>query len=312
MEFQDYYAELGIDKDATQDEIKKAYRKLARKFHPDINKAESAEEKFKKISEAHEVLGDPEKRAAYDQLGSGYRPGENFQPPPDWNDGFEFSGGFAGDGMGARATTDFFEHLFGEAYRSQRSQAQAKDRDRHATVLIDLEDAFKETTRTIQFKVPKVTADGHVKVDQRALNVTIPKGVHQGQHIRLKGQGDPGSHKGDAGDLYLEIELAPHPMYRVEGRDIYLNLPLAPWELALGGKVNVPTPAGAIDVTIPANSNQGTKLRLKGRGIPGKTPGDLYTVLQIVLPPADNEKSKKFYQKMAEEFSFNPRAKLNA
>ncbi len=317
MEYKDYYSVLGVDKDATQDEIKKVYRKLARKFHPDLNKEEGSEEKFKAIGEANAVLSDPEKRAAYDQLGSGYQSGQDFQPPPDWDAGFEFSGGFSGPGTGGAgdgaAYSQFFEDLFGRqarAERAQQAQFHAKGQDHHARILVDLEDAFTGAKRAIQLKVPKVSADGHVITEQRTLNVTIPKGVRAGQHIRLKGQGTPGFGKGEAGDLYLEIEFKPHAFYRAEGRDLYVDLPVTPWEAALGGKVKAPTPKGAVDVTIPANSAQGRKMRLKGRGIPGKVPGDLYIVLQIALPPASDDKAKKLYQKMAEELAFNPRTSL--
>jgi curved DNA-binding protein len=308
MEYKDYYAALGITKDATQDDVKRAYRKLARQFHPDLNKDAGAEGRFKEIGEANDVLSDPEKRAAYDQLGAGYQAGQDFRPPPDWDQGFEYSG----DGQDA-AFSDFFEHLFGRGQRAQarqRTQFHASGQDHHARVLIDLEDAFSGATRAIQLKMPKVTADGHVITEQRTLNVNIPKGVQPGQHIRLKGQGAPGLGQGRSGDLYLEIEFAPHKLYRIEGKDVYLNLPVAPWEAALGGKVKAPTPQGVVDVTIPANSAQGRKLRLKGRGIPGKNPGDFYAVLQISLPPAGDEKAKEIYQKMARELSFNPRAGL--
>jgi len=305
---------LGVEKDATQDEIKKAYRKLARTYHPDLNKDEGAEEKFKEIGEANAVLSDPEKRAAYDQLGSGAQPGQEFRPPPDWDAGFEYSGGAGGmEGGDGADFSDFFDNLFGQnhrAERAQRAQFHAQGQDHHARILIDLEDAFTGAKRAIQLKVPKVTADGHVITEPRTLNVNIPKGVRIGQHIRLKGQGTPGLGKGTAGDLYLEVEFKPHPHYHAEGRDLYLDLPVAPWEAALGGKVKAPTPTGTVDVTIPANSSQGRKMRLKGRGIPGKTPGDLYIVLQIALPPSDNDKAKELYKKMAEELAFNPRAGL--
>ena len=308
MEYKDYYAALGITKDATQDDVKRAYRKLARQFHPDLNKDAGAEGQFKEIGEANDVLSDPEKRAAYDQLGAGYQAGQDFRPPPDWDQGFEYSG----DGQDA-AFSDFFEHLFGRGQRAQARQGtqfHASGQDHHARVLIDLEDAFSGATRAIQLKMPKVTPDGHVIIEPRTLNVNIPKGVQPGQHIRLKGQGAPGLGQGRSGDLYLEIEFAPHKLYRIEGRDVYLDLPVAPWEAALGGKVKAPTPLGVVDVTIPANSAQGRKLRLKGRGIPGKNPGDFYVVLQVSLPPAGDEKAKEIYQKMATELSFNPRAGL--
>ena len=314
MEYKDYYAVIGVGKAATQDEIKRAYRKLARKYHPDLNKEEGVEKKFKEIGEANEVLSDPEKRAAYDQLGSSYRPGQDFQPPPNWDAGFEFSGGFsetAGDDNAA--FSEFFENLFGQAYhaeRAQRAHFRARGHDHHAKVLIDLEDAFTGAKRAIQLKVPKITADGHVTTEKRTLNVNIPKGVCAGQHIRLKGQGTPGLGEGDPGDLYLEIEFSSHLLYFVEGCDLYLDLPVAPWEAALGGKVKVPTPKGVVDVTIPANSTQGGKLRLKGRGIPAKTPGDLYVVLQITLPSAEDGKAKELYEGMARELDFNPRKQL--
>ncbi len=312
MEYKDYYKILGVKRDASQDDIRKAYRKLARKYHPDINKSPDAEERFKEIGEAYEVLKDPEKRAAYDQLGTGFRPGQDFQPPPGWDAGFEFSG----SGMDAdqeAAFSDFFETLFGKAYRAERSrraQFHARGQDHHAKILIPLEDAFTGGKRTIELKVPEITEDGHVVTRKRTLNVTIPKGVRAGQHIRLKGQGAPGLGKGEAGDLYLEIDFAPHPLYRVEGRDIYLTLPVAPWEAALGAKVTAPTPQGPVEVTIPPNSRQGRKLRLKGRGIPGNPPGDLYIELQIALPPANTDKAKKLYETMAKELHFNPRAGL--
>ena len=314
MEYKDYYTALGVAKDATQEEIKQVYRKLARKYHPDLNKEEEAEEKFKDIGEANEVLGDPEKRAAYDQLGAAYRPGQDFQPPPDWDAGFEFSSDFPGTaGDDGAAFSDFFENLFGRARRaghSQRTQFHTRGQDHHAKVLIALEDAYSGATRAIQLKVPKLTADGHVITEQRTLNVHIPKGVRAGQHIRLKGQGTPGLGGGEPGDLYLEIAFSSHPVYHMEGRDVYLDLPVAPWEAALGGKVKAPTPQGVVDVTVPANSEQGRKLRLKGRGIPGKMPGDLYIILHIALPSAADENAKRLYREMADELAFNPRAAL--
>ncbi len=317
MEYKDYYGVLDVKKDATQAEIKSAYRKLARQYHPDLNKDEGAEDKFKEIGEAHEILKDPEKRAAYDQLGSGYQPGQDFTPPPNWDAGFEYSGGSPDMGAaGARDSTaysEFFEDLFGQAMREKRAQQaqfHTKGQDHHAKILVDLDDVFTGAKRAIQLQVPKVTADGHVITEQRTLNVNIPKGLRAGQHIRLKGQGTPGLGKGEAGDLYLEVSFKPHPHYRAQGHDLYLDLPVAPWEAALGGKVKAPTPGGSVDVTIPANSSGGKKMRLKGRGIPGKTPGDLYITLQISLPPASDDKAKKLYEKMAEELAFNPRAKL--
>lgn len=315
MEYKDYYKILGVEKTATQDEIKRAYRKLARKYHPDLNKEEGAEAKFKEVGEAHEVLSDPEKRAAYDQLGSGYQPGQEFRPPPGWDAGFEFSGG---EEMGAHEFSDFFESLFGGAFRQQRAggagprtraQFRAKGEDHHAKVMIGIEDAFHGAKRTISLKLPELMGDGHLMLRERRLDVTIPKGVQEGQHIRLRGQGGPGLGGGEAGDLYLEIAFAPHPVYGTEGADLYVDLPVTPWEAALGAKVKAPTPGGVVDLNIPPDSKQGRKLRLKGRGLPGKTPGDLYVTLQIALPPA-SDKAKKLYEEMAKELDFNPRERL--
>lgn len=317
MEFEDYYEVMGVKRDATQDEIKRAYRKLARKYHPDVSKEADAEEKFKRLGEAYEVLKDPEKRAAYDQLGKNWKAGQDFNPPPDWDAGFEFSGGgFTGAGGDSQAYSDFFESLFGRgtggfsgAGASQRSYNR-RGQDHHAKVLIDLEDAYNGATRNITLQVPEVDANGHVITRKRTLKVRVPKGVKQGQQIRLAGQGAPGMGQGGNGDLYLEIEFKRHALYRVEGRDVYLELPVAPWEAALGGKVKVPTPAGILDLKIPADSTSGRKMRLKGKGIPGKQPGDFYVQLKIVLPPADSEKAKAFYEKMKQELPFNPRAAM--
>jgi curved DNA-binding protein len=312
MEFKDYYQVMGVGRDATQDEIKRAYRKLARKYHPDVSKDDGAEDQFKELSEAYEVLQDPEKRAAYDQLGSRWRAGQEFRPPPDWDAGFEFSGGSFTEGDAAEFS-DFFETLFGQSFaggRARRPAYRARGEDHHAKVLIDLEDAFQGAVRTITLRAPEVDPQGHLRTRERSLNVKIPKGIREGQQIRLAGQGAPGLGDGDSGDLFLEVEFRAHPRYRVEGRDLYLDLPVAPWEAAMGAKVKAPTPAGVVDLKIPPGSASGRRLRLKGRGIPGKPPGDLFAVLQVALPPADSESAQALYRKMAEELAFNPRAGL--
>jgi curved DNA-binding protein len=308
MEFKDYYGIMGVARDATQDEIKRAYRKLARKYHPDVSKEADAEARFKELGEAYEVLRDPEKRAAYDQLGANWKAGQEFRPPPDWDAGFEFSGGY-GD---AAAFSDFFESLFGRAGARPTAGPgfSARGEDHHARILIDLEDAFHGATRTITLHAPQIDAQGHVRTRERTLHVRVPRGIRQGQHIRLAGQGTPGFGGGSAGDLYLDVEFKPHRQYRVEGRDLYLELPLAPWEAALGARIKVPTPEGIVDLTIPAGSTAGRKLRLKGRGIPGKPPGDLYVVLQIALPPAESENARRLYRAMEQEMAFNPRTGL--
>ena len=311
MEYKDYYAVLGVDRKATQGEIKRAYRKLARKYHPDVSKEADAEQKFKDLGEANEVLKDPEKRAAYDQLGSNWNAQQGFQPPPDWGTGFEFHGAPPGGGD-QHDFSDFFESLFGQA-RGPGSGSRGfhmQGEDHHAKILIDLEDSFNGASRSITLQMPEVNPDGHVVTRNRTLKVRIPKGIRQGQQIRLAGQGATGMGSGKAGDLYLEIEFKSHRHYRVEGADVYLELPLAPWEAALGASVKVPTPSGAIDLKIPPNAQAGKKLRLKGRGIPAKTPGDLYVVLQIALPPADNDKSRAIYERMKEELEFDARATM--
>ena len=317
MEFKDYYEIMGVKRDASQDEIKRDYRKLARKYHPDVSKEPDAEARFKEVGEAYEVLKDPEKRAAYDQLGANWKAGQDFRPPPDWDQGFEFHGG-GYTGGDAASFSDFFEELFGRAGYSQSGarpggayqEYSARGEDAHAKVLIDLEDAWHGAQRTITLKHTELGPDGRPQIKERTLNVKIPKGVKEGQHLRLAGQGSPGIGKGKAGDLYLEIAFKPHPLYRVEGKDVYLDLPVAPWEAALGAKVKVPTPTGVVDLSIPAQSKGGQKLRLKGKGIPGKPAGDFYVVLQIALPPADTEAAKAAYKAFAEAVPFNPRAKL--
>jgi len=313
MEFKDYYKIMGVARDATQDEIKRAYRQLARKYHPDVSKEANAEARFKEVGEAYEVLKDAEKRAAYDQLGANWKGGQDFRPPPDWDTGFEFSGGGFTGGDSANYS-DFFETLFGRGFHSghgNRAASHANGEDHHAKVLIELEDAYTGASRTITLQVPEVDAFGRVSRREHKLNVAIPRGIRAGQHIRLKGQGAAGVGQGKPGDLYLEIEFRPHLHYRVEQRDVYLDLPVSPWEAALGAAVKVPTPDGTVELTIPPGSVAGNKLRLKGLGIPGSTPGDFYVVLQIALPPANDDDAKMLYRNMAEQFNaFNPRAKL--
>ncbi|MGD8350273.1 MAG: DnaJ C-terminal domain-containing protein [Gammaproteobacteria bacterium] len=305
MEFKDYYDTLGIERNASQDEIKRAYRKLARKYHPDVSKEADAEEHFKLVGEAYEVLKDPEKRAAYDQLGADWQAGQDFRPPPDWDQGFEYEGaGFSDSGF-----SDFFESLFGHRGGGRR-EYHARGMDSHAKVLIDIEDAYRGGNRTLTLKHSELGADGRPVLSERTLNVRIPKGVHQGQHIRLARQGGAGIGEGGAGDLYLEIEFRRHPLYHVEGRDVYLDLPVTPWEAALGATVKAPTPSGTVDLKIPANSSSGRKLRLKGRGIPAREPGDFYAVLQIALPPAETEAAQQAYRDFEKNTDFNPRSKL--
>jgi curved DNA-binding protein len=315
MRFKDYYQVMGVARDASQEDIKRAYRKLARKYHPDVSKEKDAEEKFKELQEAHEVLKDPEKRAAYDQLGANWRQGQDFRPPPDWGKGFEYS---RGGGEAPGEFSDFFSELFGERSpfgRSTRGGGRASrgfsaaGQDHVARVEIDLEDAFRGGTRTIELRSPEMTADGHVVVKPRTLRVSIPAGVTDGQQIRLAGQGSPGIGGGPSGDLFLEVSIRPHRLFKAEGRDVTLTLPVAPWEAALGENVSVPTLGGSVDMKLPAGARAGQKLRLRGRGLPGNPPGDQYVLLKIVLPP-DGPRARQLFEQMKREVPFDPRADL--
>ena len=304
MEFQDYYQTLGVKQAASDDEIKAAYRKLARKYHPDKNKEAGAEDKFKAISEAYEVLHDKQKRAAYDNLraGGGYRAGDSFRPPPGWQQqapgGFEFRDFGGGDAGGF---SDFFESLFGgrggAGPRAQRGPIRGNDV--RATVEIDLRTAYAGGKQRLGLR----DASG-----ERTLEVNIPAGILPGQVIRLGGQGEPGYGGAPLGDLLLEVQLRDDPQFKLHGRDIEVEVPLSPWEAALGAKVPVPTLGGAVELKIPAGSRSGRKLRLKGRGMPGKNPGDQIVSLAIQAPPADGDKAKAAYQAFEKAFEgFDPR-----
>jgi curved DNA-binding protein len=312
VEFKDYYKVMGVARDATEAQIKQAYRKLARKYHPDVSKEKDAEARFKEVGEAYEVLKNPEKRAAYDQLGQNYKAGQDFRPPPNWDSGFEFSG--AGAGQGDSSYSDFFDSLFGAQARSGRgARGGFPDRgeDHHAKVVLDLEASLNGGSRTFTLRMPEVDAEGRLALKERTLNVQVPKGILAGQQIRLAGQGAP-SGDGKPGDLYIEVEFQPHPLYRIDGRDLSLELPVAPWEAALGATVKTPTPSGMVDLKIPPGSHAGSKLRLRGRGIPASPPGDLYMVLQIALPPVNDDKARAAYAALAAALPFNPRASLGA
>lgn len=309
MQYKDYYQVLGVEKDATAEVLKKAFRKLARKYHPDVSKEADADVRMREVNEAYAVLSDPEKRAAYDQLGRGYTPGQDFRPPPDWDAGFEFSG----QPYGAHETadfSDFFAELFGRMGGQTRQGHSARQRggrgeDHHAKVMLDLEDAFTGATRQISLRVPKMDAQGRVALETRTLNVKIPKGVHAGQIIRLTGQGEAGA--AGAGDLLLEVQFNPHPRMRAEGRDVYLSLPVAPWEAALGGVVSVYLPGGPLQTRLPEGVQRNRSLRVRGKGLPGNPPGDLILELQIVLPPANTPEARAVYENMAKSLAFDPR-----
>lgn len=298
MEYKDYYQILGVARDVSKDDLKKAYRKLARKYHPDVSKEANAEEKFKELGEAYEALKDPEKRAQYDQFGANYKNGQSFTPPPGWGQRADSRGGFDGNNN----FSSFFDSMFGgSGGGGSRDNFYAKGEDVNAKITISLEDAFHGTKKTIR-RPSGSTETG-------TLNVKIPAGITTGKKIRLSGQGRAGM-GASAGDLLLEINIATHTHYQLDGNNIVLNLPIAPWEAALGAKVTVPTLAGKINLTIPAGAKSGQKMRLKGRGLPGKEAGDQFVTLQIMTPVADSDKATKFYHQMAEELSFNPREDL--
>ena len=302
MEFQDYYKTLGVKQGAGDDEIKAAYRKLARKYHPDKNKEAGAEDKFKAISEAYEVLHDKQKRAAYDNVrAGGYHAGDNFRPPPGWQQqqgagGFEFRD-LGGDGGGF---SDFFESLFGGRAGGARPQrGPMRGNDVRASVEIDLRTAYAGGKQRLGLR----DATG-----ERTLEVNIPAGILAGRVIRLAGQGEPGYGGGPSGDLLLEVQVRDDPHFRLQGRDVEVEVPLSPWEAALGAKVPVPTLGGNVELRIPAGSRSGRKLRLKGRGMPGKTPGDQIVTLSIQVPSADSDKAKAAYKAFEEAFAgFDPR-----
>lgn len=312
MQFKDYYQILGVAREATAGDIKKAFRKLARKYHPDVSKEADAEQRMREVNEAYAVLSDPEKRAAYDQLGRDYRPGQDFRPPPGWDAGFEFSG----PGFSPRDTaefSDFFSELFGRmgggrgGFQGRGGQFRAQGEDHHSKVMLGLEDAFHGATRRISLRVPRIDPEGRLTMDTRELTVKIPKGIREGQTIRLAGQGSPGLGGAPAGDLLLEVRFRPHPRFRVAERDLHLRLPVAPWEAALGAVVPVAMPDGALKVRIPAGARSGHPLRVRGKGIPGDPPGNLLIELEVVLPPADTPKAREIYETMARELAFDPR-----
>ncbi len=324
MEFRDYYQTLGLARTASADDIRKAYRRLARKYHPDVSKEADALERFKQMQEAYEVLKDPKKRAAYDQLGANWKQGEQFRPPPDFGSGFDFGqarrgraqsgahgpAGAAGyDFEGNEQFSDFFSTLFGGGEQPFASGGGRRrgGRDQHAAIELDLEEAHRGAIRNITLQ--QAAAPGQ-SPSERTLRVTVPAGVTEGQSIRLTGQGEPASGRGRAGDLYLTVHIRPHRNLELDGRDVKLTLPVAPWEAALGATLTVPTLGGPVELRIPAQSQTGSRLRLRGRGLAGEPPGDQYVMLKVVLPPADTPAARELYERMKQELAFDPRAGL--
>ena len=322
MEYQDYYETLGIKRGASQDEVQKAFRKLARKYHPDINKQPGAEDRFKQINEAYEVLKDPEKRKMYDSLGSNWRNGQNFSPPPEWEQMF---GGFSrhthgGQGAsqfefsGMGGFSDFFESIFGNmggfgnsgfGRGTQTTPGQSLE----AAISISLEDAFHGAKKTITLDMVEQLPNGSTVSKPKSYSVKIPAGSKEGTTIRLKGQGAPSISGGAAGDLLLRVKLLKHPKFTVSGSDLVTTLSLAPWEAALGTKIPVKTMSGSVNLTIPAGSQSGKRLRLKGKGLPqkGGSNGDLFVELKIVVPEKLSKEEKKLFEELSQKSAFKPR-----
>ena len=308
MKYTDYYEVLGLKRDATEAEIKAAYRKLAHKYHPDVSKEPDAEKKFKQVAEAYQTLKDPQKRAAYDQLGQ-RRPGEEFRPPPDWQQRY----GEQASSFEDLDLNDLFTELWGRGGAGTRRGSSLRGEDFEIRTSITLEQAYHGTDLKLELSMPEYDAQGVPQRVPRSFTAHIPKGVTDGQRMRLPGKGGKGINGGKDGDLYLDISLQPHPVYRPAGHDLYLDLPLAPWEAVLGASVEVPTLAGAVQLKIPAGTQAGQKLRLPKRGLPKPHggDGDLYALVQIAVPAHPSDQEAALFRQLAEASSFDPRAALS-
>ncbi len=316
MDYKDYYKTMGLSKTASADDIKKAYRKLARKHHPDVSKDPKANEHMVALNEANAVLSDPERRMAYDTLEpqAALHKGQAFRPPPNWDSGFEFSSAEGDNGL----HSEFFDQLFGRGARhageprAARPGAAVRGGDHHASIELDLCDSYQGAERTVSLRSARLDAQGHTVEEERSLEVKIPKGVFEGQQVRLAGQGSPGHGGASAGDLLLEVRFKPDKRWRAQARDVYQPVRLSPWEAMLGTSTQVQTPSGAAEVVVPPGWKTGRRLRLKGRGIPGAgthAAGDLYLELEMALPAADTEAARAAYAAMAQAFpAFEPRA----
>ena len=312
MEFKDYYKILGVNVDADANEIKTAYRKLAREYHPDMNPDKGAAEKFKEIAEAYKVLKDPGRRAKFDDLRKyGRQSTSGFEPPPGWQT--SHGGGFQDASQFDEQFSDFFNSIFGggfhqSSFTNQAQYRQSRGQDVETEIAIFLEETLHQQVKTVEYQLP--VSDGRkVHNIKKQLNVKIPQGVMDGERIRLKGQGKPGYGGGEAGDLYLHIRVVPHPLFDVKGHDLILTLPVAPWEAALGAKITVPTLDGSINLTISANSQSGKKLRIKGKGLKRKgVTGDLYAIIKVIMPPTSNYKANQLWRELSQIDAFDPRA----
>jgi curved DNA-binding protein len=304
MKYKDYYASLGLERAASEEDIKKAYRRLARKYHPDVSKEPDAEEKFKEIAEAYQTLKDPEKRAAYDRLGS-HAAGQDFQPPPDWRQQYS-EAPFSAEDLDL---SDLFAHLHAGGGRRGPSRSMP-GQDYEIAVAITIDQAFHGTQIDLDLNMPEYDAEGRLHRTPQVFKARIPKGATDGQRLRLPGKGGKGLNGGRNGDLYLNISLQPHPLYRATGHDLYLDLPLAPWEAVLGTAVEVPTPGGVVRLKVPPGTQAGRHLRLPNRGLPKprEGQGDLYAIVQIVVPSVIGDSERELYRKLSSDSGFDPRA----
>lgn len=326
MKYSDYYATLGVARDASDDDIKKAYRRLARQYHPDVSKDPEGERKFKEVAEAYATLRDPQKRAAYDQLGQ-HRPGEEFRPPPDWEQRYAGAAGDAGFSFDDLDLADLFADLArgraagarhagatgaGDGARpgAGRAMPPLRGEDYEASAQISLEDAFNGAVVELDLAVPEYDATGRMLRRSRPFKARIPKGATEGQRLRLPGKGGRGWNGGPDGDLYLNVTLRPHPLFRADGRDLYIDLPVAPWEAALGASIEVPTMAGSVRLKLPPGTQAGRQLRLAGRGLPDPRggAGDLFAIVQVVVPTVLDEREKRLFEELAEVSRFDPRS----
>ena len=312
MEFKDYYQVLGVPRDAGVDQIKKAFRRLARQYHPDVSKEPDAASRMSEVNEAYAVLSDVERRAAYDAIGQGRRQGESFTPPPGWDEGFEFAGGFGRTRPGEYS--DFFSELFGHSAGGRRrgspggprsaAGASMRGEDHHAKILLDLGDAWQGVTRQVTLRSPVLDGSGRSTLRERTLDVKVPVGIRAGQRIRLAGQGGPGLGNAPAGDLLLQIEFRPHPRFELEGELLVAQLPVAPWEAGLGAVVAIELPdRSLLKVRVPQGAQSGQRLTVRGRGLPGKTPGNLELEVRVILPDATDPRVRAHYEGMARELA---------